>query len=158
MQSVRVLENITFTNRLRPFRDFNHHSNHATITLPLLIGDRTQKEIFLPFLFSFGRTQKEIFLPFLFSFGRTQKEIFLLFSAEQFRLPNFRCIPNFYQPRTPLFSFWRTHTHGHNAILHSVWVWLVNISLSSLRVVVICQLAHLLLWSELILIYIFILA
>ncbi len=43
MQSVHVLENITFcslfTNRLRPFRDFNHHSNHATIALPLLIGD-----------------------------------------------------------------------------------------------------------------------
>ncbi len=43
MQSVRVLENITFcslfTNRLRPFRDFNHHSNQHQPPLPLLIGD-----------------------------------------------------------------------------------------------------------------------
>ncbi len=37
------LENITFcnlfTNRLRPFRDFNHHSNQQQPPLPLLIGD-----------------------------------------------------------------------------------------------------------------------
>ncbi len=43
MQFVRVLENITFcnlfTNRLRPFRDFNHHSNQQQPPLPLLIGD-----------------------------------------------------------------------------------------------------------------------
>ncbi len=41
MQSVRVLENITFyslfTNRLRPFRDSNHHSNQQQPPPPLLI-------------------------------------------------------------------------------------------------------------------------
>ncbi len=43
MQFVRVLEKITFcsifTNRLRPFHDFNHHSNQQQPPLPLLIGD-----------------------------------------------------------------------------------------------------------------------
>ncbi len=43
MQFVRVLENITFrslfTNHLRPFHDFNHHSNQQQPPLPLLIGD-----------------------------------------------------------------------------------------------------------------------
>ncbi len=43
MQFLRVFENITFcslfTNRLRPFRDFNHHSNQNQPPLPLLIGD-----------------------------------------------------------------------------------------------------------------------
>ncbi len=48
MQSVRVLENITFcslfTNRLRPFRDFNHHTVMQTcnavlnsLLLPVLV-------------------------------------------------------------------------------------------------------------------------
>ncbi len=43
MQFVRVFENITFcslfTNRLRPFHNFNHHSNQHQPPLPLLIGD-----------------------------------------------------------------------------------------------------------------------
>ncbi len=43
MQFVLVLENITFcslfTNRLRLFGDFNHHSNQHQPPLPLLIGD-----------------------------------------------------------------------------------------------------------------------
>ncbi len=43
MQFMRVLENITFcslfTNRLRPFHDFNYHSNQQQPPLPLLIGD-----------------------------------------------------------------------------------------------------------------------
>ncbi len=43
MQFVRVLENITFcslfTNRLRPFCDFNHHINQQQPPLPLLIRD-----------------------------------------------------------------------------------------------------------------------
>ncbi len=43
MQFVLVLENITFcnlfSNRLRPFRDFNHHSYQQQPPLPLLIGD-----------------------------------------------------------------------------------------------------------------------
>ncbi len=43
MQFMRLFENITFcslfTNRLRPFRDFNHHSNQHQPPLPLLIGD-----------------------------------------------------------------------------------------------------------------------
>ncbi len=43
MQFMLVLENITFcnlfSNRLRPFRDFNHHSNQQQPPLPLLIGD-----------------------------------------------------------------------------------------------------------------------
>ncbi len=43
MQSMPVLENITFcslfTNRLRPFCNFNHHSNQHQPPLPLLIGD-----------------------------------------------------------------------------------------------------------------------
>ncbi len=42
MQFVRALENITFcslfTNRLRPFRYFNHHSSQQQPPLPLLIG------------------------------------------------------------------------------------------------------------------------
>ncbi len=115
MQSVRVLENITFcslfTNRLRPFRDVNHHSNQHQPPLPLLIGDMrcsTKQSLavgvcndFCVFLGQFlilshcrrvccisarlySITSRHCSVQFIRSshlFGRTPKEGFLLFSA-----------------------------------------------------------------------------